>query len=93
MSLAFGLEACVVVGGAVSSRLFWRFIEGEGDLEESFLFPSTELFSLKGAAKFDDTLLVVVFVEATGRLEVEDGGGEFDNIDVEDVDEFLGMIE
>ena len=95
MSLAFGLEACVV-GGAVSSRLFWLFIEGDGDLEEdSFLFPSTELFSLNGAAKLEDRLLVVVLVEAMGsRLEVEDGGGgEFDKIDVEEVDEFLGMIE
>ena len=91
MSLAFGLDEAsgVVVGDAVSSRLFWRFIIGEGDLEDSFLFPSTELFSLNVAAKFDDRLLVVVFADA----DVDDGGGEFDKIDVEDVDEFLGMIE
>ena len=91
MSLAFGLDEAsgVVVGDAVSSRLFWRFIIGEGDLEDSFLFPSTELFSLNVAAKLDDRLLVVVFADA----DVDDGGGEFDKIDVEDVDEFLGMIE
>ena len=92
MSLAFGLDEAsgVVVGDAVSSRLFWRLIVGEGDLEASFLFPSTELFSLNVAARFDDRLLVVVFVDAE---VVDDGGGEFDKIDVEDVDEFLGMIE
>ena len=43
-------------------------------------------------ARFDDTL-VVVFVDATERFEVDEGGGEFDKADVEDVDEFLGIIE
>ena len=42
----------------------------------------------------DDTLVVVVDVDAAERLDVDEGsGGEFDKIDVEDVDEFLGMIE
>ena len=44
MSLALGLEASGV-DDAVSNWLFWRFIVGEGDLEEIFLAPSTGLVS------------------------------------------------
>jgi hypothetical protein len=44
MSLALGLEASGVVD-AVSNWLFWRFIVGEGDLEDTFLTPSKDLAS------------------------------------------------
>ena len=98
MSLALGLEASSVEEG-VSNGLFWRFIVGEGDLEETFFAPSLKFVSWKGAILFkdrlDDTLVVAVDVDVPERLAVEEGGGgdEFDKIDVEDVDEFLGMIE
>ena len=95
ISLALGLEARTAEV-VFSIWLFWWFIAGEGDLDDTFFTTSAELLSWKGAtrlgARFDDTL-VVVFVDATERFEVDEGGGEFDKADVEDVDEFLGIIE
>ena len=90
MSFALGLEASGVED-AVSIWLFWR---GEGDLEETFFDPSPEFVSWKGPALFKDIFdVALVVVVAVERLEVDGGGGEFDKIDVEDVDEFLGIIE
>ena len=98
MSLALGFEACDA-DEEFSNGLFWRFVIGEGDLEETFFVPSPKFDSGNWAVLFedslDDTLVVEVDVDATERLAAEEtGGGDvFDKTDVEDADEFLGMME
>lgn len=95
MSLPLGLEVCEP-GGEMPNGLFWWFIVGEGDLEGTFFEPSVKVVSWKELNLFDDKLddtMAGVAAVDDDPVTIVGGGDEFDKRDVEDVEEFLGMIE
>ena len=94
MSLPLGLEVREAEE-EISNELFWWLIVGDGDLEGAFFDPSLKAPSWKEVSlfddKLDDTLADIAAVD--GPVTIEGGGDELDKRDVEDVEEFLGMIE